>query len=63
MSGLLNRIIQFLQEEDGPTAVEYAMMILLIFLACLTAIIAIGQATAGSFEGSSNSIDSAMTAS
>ncbi len=32
----------FLRSEDGPTAVEYAVMLALIVIACLTAIRAIG---------------------
>jgi len=33
---------QFLVSEDGPTAVEYAVMLALIIVVCLTAIQAIG---------------------
>jgi len=33
---------QFLVSEDGPTAVEYAVMLALIVIVCLTAIQAIG---------------------
>lgn len=33
---------QFLESEDGPTAVEYAVMLALIVIVCLTAIQAIG---------------------
>ena len=33
---------QFLVNEDGPTAVEYAVMLALIIVVCLTAIQAIG---------------------
>ncbi len=33
---------RFLESEDGPTAVEYAVMLALIVIVCLTAIQAIG---------------------
>jgi pilus assembly protein Flp/PilA len=39
---LLNNIKTFLKSEDGPTAVEYAVMLALIVIVCLTAIQAIG---------------------
>ena len=41
-----NRIMQscvnFLKNEDGPTAVEYAVMLALIVVVCLVAITALG---------------------
>ncbi|HUG92105.1 MAG TPA: Flp family type IVb pilin [Planctomycetaceae bacterium] len=33
---------RFLVSEDGPTAVEYAVMLALIVIVCLTAIQAVG---------------------
>ena len=36
------RAIQFLKGEDGPTAVEYAVMLALIVVVCIAAITAIG---------------------
>jgi pilus assembly protein Flp/PilA len=38
-----DRIKKFLVSEDGPTAVEYAVMLALIVVVCLTAIQAIGN--------------------
>ena len=35
-------IKNFLKDESGPTAVEYAVMLALIVIVCLTAIRAIG---------------------
>jgi pilus assembly protein Flp/PilA len=35
-------IQNFLSREDGPTAVEYAVMLALIIVVCLTAIQAVG---------------------
>jgi pilus assembly protein Flp/PilA len=33
----------FIQREDGPTAVEYAVMLALIIVVCLTAITTLGS--------------------
>ncbi|HVS38987.1 MAG TPA: Flp family type IVb pilin [Gemmataceae bacterium] len=35
-------IVQFLCDEDGPTAVEYAVMLALIIVVCIAAITAVG---------------------
>jgi len=35
-------VVQFIEREDGPTAVEYAVMLALIVIVCLTAIRSIG---------------------
>jgi pilus assembly protein Flp/PilA len=44
---MLNRftsgLITFLKDEDGPTAVEYAIMMALIIVVCVTAIAALGS--------------------
>jgi len=42
MSKLYQGVVNFLQREDGPTAVEYAVMLALIIVVCITAITAIG---------------------
>ncbi len=42
MMNLLHKTRNFLVNEDGPTAVEYAVMLALIIVVCLTAIQAIG---------------------
>jgi pilus assembly protein Flp/PilA len=43
MRTLQQWMVEFLREEDGPTAVEYAVMLALIIVVCLTAISIIGQ--------------------
>ena len=50
MKNLLNRARQFLVSEDGPTAVEYAVMLALIIVVCLTAIQAIGTNANATFD-------------
>lgn len=51
---------QFIVEEDGPTAVEYAVMIMLILLVCMAAIQLIGLETRASFNDSSDKINNAF---
>ncbi|HCO23955.1 MAG: Flp family type IVb pilin [Gimesia sp.] len=41
---------KFLVDEDGPTAVEYAVMLAAIVMVCIAAIAAIGTRTNGLFE-------------
>jgi pilus assembly protein Flp/PilA len=43
-------IKRFLASEDGPTAVEYAVMLALIIVVCLTAIQAVGTNAQGTFN-------------
>ena len=40
---LSQKILAFLHEEDGPTAVEYAVMLALIIIVCLATITAVGN--------------------
>ena len=42
MKSLATKMQRFLASEDGPTAVEYAVMLALIVIVCLTAIKSIG---------------------
>jgi pilus assembly protein Flp/PilA len=42
MRSIAENTWRFLDSEDGPTAVEYAVMLALIVIVCLTAIQAIG---------------------
>ena len=37
------RVVDFLKREDGPTAVEYAVMLALIIVVCLAAITTLGS--------------------
>jgi pilus assembly protein Flp/PilA len=43
MSAIREFVIDFLRDDDGPTAVEYAVMLALIIVVCLTAIGIVGQ--------------------
>jgi pilus assembly protein Flp/PilA len=50
MQKFLGSVKKFLVSEDGPTAVEYAVMLALIVIVCLTAIQAIGTNANQKFE-------------
>lgn len=50
MKSLAEKVHRFLVSEDGPTAVEYAVMLALIVIVCLSAISAIGTATSTTFQ-------------
>jgi pilus assembly protein Flp/PilA len=42
--------LQFLREEDGPTAVEYAVMLALIIAVCVAAVQSLGHYTSATFD-------------
>ena len=50
---------RFLLSEDGPTPVEYAVMLGLIVIVCLTAISSLGTAAKNSFYQIKNSVAAA----
>ncbi len=54
----LARIIEFAKREDGPTAVEYAVMLSLIIVVCLVAISALGSNASATFSTVSQQIGS-----
>ena len=52
----MKKLRRFLVSEDGPTAVEYAVMISLIICVCLSAITTIGQHASSVFSKAANSL-------
>jgi pilus assembly protein Flp/PilA len=50
MKNLALKVQRFLKSEDGPTAVEYAVMLALIVIVCLTAIRSIGDNANTTFQ-------------
>jgi pilus assembly protein Flp/PilA len=50
MNSLALKLRRFLVSEDGPTAVEYAVMLALIIIVCLVAITAIGTNASATFQ-------------
>ena len=53
---MLASVVRFLRSEDGPTAVEYAVMLALIIVVCLTAVKAVGNNAKARFNAVSNSL-------
>jgi pilus assembly protein Flp/PilA len=49
---------EFLENEDGPTAVEYAVMLALIIVVCLAAISTIGSNASRTFSKVGSAISS-----
>jgi pilus assembly protein Flp/PilA len=58
LANLRNRIENFLKKEDGPTAVEYAVMLALIIVICLTAVQLLGKNSSALFQTVAQSIAS-----
>jgi pilus assembly protein Flp/PilA len=58
MNSLLLKTKKFFKSEDGPTAVEYAVMLALIVIVCLTAIRAIGTNASTTFQNVSAQLGS-----
>jgi len=56
MRKLKNAVVNFLKRDDGPTAVEYAVMLALIIVVCITAITTLGTNANNTFSYVGNSI-------
>ena len=50
MRSLIPACRRFLASEDGPTAVEYAIMLSLIVMVCIAAIQAVGTNASAKFQ-------------
>jgi len=61
MKNFAQKVTRFLKSEDGPTAVEYAIMLALIVIVCLTAIQAIGTNAKSAFTDIASDLNSART--
>ena len=58
MKNLTLKMRRFLASEDGPTAVEYAVMLALIVIVCLTAVQSVGTNAKTTFTNVANSLSS-----
>ena len=56
MKKLGKALVNFLKNEDGPTAVEYAVMLALIIVVCITAITALGTNANNTFSYVGNAV-------
>jgi pilus assembly protein Flp/PilA len=58
MKKIFSSVVNFIKREDGPTAVEYAVMLALIIVVCITAITALGTNANKTFSNVGNAIGS-----
>jgi pilus assembly protein Flp/PilA len=56
---LTQSVVSFLKREDGPTAVEYAVMLALIIVVCITAITTLGTKANATFNTVANQLGAA----
>jgi pilus assembly protein Flp/PilA len=50
MRAIAKKFVNFLKREDGPTAVEYAVMLALIIVVCIAAITTLGSNANNTFS-------------
>jgi pilus assembly protein Flp/PilA len=58
MSCTLNFVRRLVVEEDGPTAVEYAVMLALILVACILIVTNLGVTVSGAFGSVNTTLSS-----
>ena len=56
MKKCLNAIKRFIKNEDGPTAVEYAVMLALIIVLCIVVIRQVGTSASRTFSTADSAI-------
>jgi pilus assembly protein Flp/PilA len=61
MQGMFSRVQRFLISEDGPTAVEYAVMLALIIVACITVIGTLKDSLVTTFTKVSDTLNTASS--
>ena len=57
---MIEHLKKLLRDEDGPTSVEYAVMLALIVAACIGAVQSMANATASSFDSSAAELDGVL---
>ena len=58
LAQLKTRLVNFVKREDGPTAVEYAVMLALIIVVCIAAITSLGTNANATFTTVGNAVGS-----
>jgi pilus assembly protein Flp/PilA len=61
MGILCRRIVDFLNNDEGPTAVEYAVMLALIIVVCVMSIRIVGNRSLHAFGTTAMSIGATVT--
>jgi pilus assembly protein Flp/PilA len=57
MRFLKRHAADFLRQGDGPTAVEYAVLVALLIVVCLVALLTLGQDSGGTLASVGNTIE------
>ncbi len=55
------KMIGFIKDEDGATAIEYGLIAALVAVACITALSSMGDSLVAIFEEVSTQLDTAIT--
>lgn len=55
MRKFTKKFVEFMKKEDGPTAVEYAVMLALIIVVCIAAITTLGSNANNTFSSVASS--------
>ncbi len=61
LAKIRERLVDFVKSEDGPTAVEYAVMLALIIVVCLAAIQILGSNANKAFDTVGQSIGATVS--
>ena len=61
LQSIRNGLVNFVKSEDGPTAVEYAVMLALIIIVCLVTIQVLGSNANKAFDTVGQSIGTVTT--
>ena len=61
LQSIRNGLVNFVKSEDGPTAVEYAVMLALIIVVCLVTIAVLGSNANKAFNSVGQSIGTVAT--
>lgn len=51
MKNLMTKVQNFINDESGPTAVEYAVMLALIIVVCIGTVTTLGTQVDATFQG------------
>ena len=60
MRRLFTKILEFHRDTDGPTSVEYAVMLAMILGVCMLTVQQLAKKTGDSFDNSSQAISNAL---
>ena len=56
MSKVQAKLVEFLKKEDGPTAVEYAVMLALIIVVAIAAVTTLGSNASSTFSNVASAV-------